>query len=295
MTEPPQSATDHELRTTAPQLSTRLGRRANVDQVFDPAIPTNPSLVEFNRVLWKYEDCLTKEARIWWNVISLKKYLQEGVVPRGLRLRKTPTTVFSTKFQAEWDSILTKASLSLISLIVTEEENKLKVLQQEVAKASEDLEHFRHLHNYSTNYHRVEEKLEKLEEQIAATKRSKFLRDSEDFQTGKVYAWFQSTLKKFSKPNKNTFNRTTSKKNVNQAVTHESRSENKAYRPDAEEYRKTKRSNKDSGAEDNSRQSKNDKGPLGQEFQHSPQTDQPGGPAGNTRTKNLLRQTNKEP
>lgn len=57
------------------------------------------------------------------------------MVPRGLRIRKRPTTIYSEVFTSEWNKILTKCSLSVMDLIVKYETDNVKNLQQEIKEA----------------------------------------------------------------------------------------------------------------------------------------------------------------
>lgn len=56
------------------------------------------------------------------------------MVPRGLRLRKSPTTIFSESIMNEWYAILSNCSLSLMKLIMQQETIKMQALQEEIKK-----------------------------------------------------------------------------------------------------------------------------------------------------------------
>lgn len=62
------------------------------------------------------------------------------MVPRGLRLRKSPTTIFSESFMNEWYAILSNCSLSLMKLIMQQETIKMQALQEEISAARVELD-----------------------------------------------------------------------------------------------------------------------------------------------------------
>lgn len=49
----------------------------------------------------KLEKLLTQVTRIWWDHNTLIKYVDKRMIPRGLRMHKRLTTLYSTMFQEE--------------------------------------------------------------------------------------------------------------------------------------------------------------------------------------------------
>lgn len=70
-------------------------------------------------------------------------------IPRGLRLRKLPTTIYSDHFIEEWNAILSKCSLDLMGLIVKQEEAKLVELRSHIVVMQKEIyEKFSTIANY---------------------------------------------------------------------------------------------------------------------------------------------------
>lgn len=65
------------------------------------------------------------EMRTSWDANTLRMYTDRDMIPRGLRLKKIPTTIYSTEFTKEWNQILSKCSGDLIKLIIRYEDTKL--------------------------------------------------------------------------------------------------------------------------------------------------------------------------
>lgn len=102
------------------------------------------------------EDLLLREMRIWWDLSTLKKYMEKNMVPRGLRIRKFPSTACTEEFKLRWEQVLTDCSLNLMKVIVSQEESMLQetkemiVTLQNTVKEYSDLDSFNSLDDHIT-------------------------------------------------------------------------------------------------------------------------------------------------
>lgn len=62
-----------------------------------------------------------KELRVWWDFTTLNTYMEHKMIPRGLRLNKNTTSVYTPEFQSQWEKALSNCSFTLMSLIITQE------------------------------------------------------------------------------------------------------------------------------------------------------------------------------
>lgn len=189
MTDPSNSQVPSTQTISGRLQPSRETRRQQFEALFNQTTPVVQQNLDLKKVLKQYEDAHNRELRIWWNVTALKKYHQERIIPRGLRLRKAPTTVYSQEFSIRWNEILTEASLKLIALIIEVEEEKLKQYEIEIDQIVSNLEPLKTLQSFESTFKLVEDRLETLEKSILDLKHRKYLRDVEDYQLDQVQSW----------------------------------------------------------------------------------------------------------
>lgn len=60
------------------------------------------SKVNLNKQMGDLEKHLKKETRIWWDFTILQVYIEKSMIPRGLRIKKIPTIVYSESLLDKW-------------------------------------------------------------------------------------------------------------------------------------------------------------------------------------------------
>lgn len=138
-------------------------------------------------LLKKLKSLKLKETRLWWDQATLKSYIEKQMVPRGLRINKRTATVYSQTFTAEWNDILTQCSLDLMKLIVKYENDSLKTVGSEITRLQSIITSAVLAPNLSRLQREIEQNIQKLEAHIIETKKSKFRRDTQDYEKGQVY------------------------------------------------------------------------------------------------------------
>ncbi|XP_075187606.1 uncharacterized protein LOC142258938 [Anomaloglossus baeobatrachus] len=123
------------------------------------------------------------------------------MVPRGLRIRKTPTFIFNEDFHTEWNRILTTCSIELMNLIIREEEKKIKTLDVQIKEIQSYLND-----NYdATDFQKLNEKfltnIKKIEDNITQYKQRKYKRDTHDYKTNQIYTWHTTRKSILKNPN----------------------------------------------------------------------------------------------
>lgn len=69
--------------------------RSKLAQVFSTTGNVSNSDVNIQECFSNLERLLTSELKTWWDHKSLKMYFEKKMIPRGLRLRKTPTMIYA--------------------------------------------------------------------------------------------------------------------------------------------------------------------------------------------------------
>lgn len=71
---------------------------------------------------------MERELRMWWDKVTLQKYLECGRIPRGLRIHKNPTFGLEDEdFINRWDETLEECSNSLMRLIIQKHSRDRKI------------------------------------------------------------------------------------------------------------------------------------------------------------------------
>ncbi|XP_073511436.1 formyl peptide receptor 2-like [Phyllobates terribilis] len=150
----------------------------------------NPSDVNDMSALFKQlEKLMLNETKVWWDQTTLSNYMHKNMIPRGLRIKKIPTTIYSEEFVVNWNQLLSDCSLNLMRLIIKHEESKLSELQKEIEATHNKLEQYKINPDYQTYNDRIQQAVSRLETTIMTRKKSKFQRDQMDYSQQQVYDW----------------------------------------------------------------------------------------------------------
>lgn len=164
-------------------------RSAKLAQVFDDEDFVDGSGVGIKECFNKMEKLLISEMKTWWDHNSLKKYVDKPMIPRGLRLKKTPTTMYTESFDTDWQIALSTCSITLMKLIISQEETKLQTLEGEINNTRLELDKYKDAEGFNMLNEKMTKNVDKLEQSIMQTKISKFKRDVEDYTNNQVYTW----------------------------------------------------------------------------------------------------------
>lgn len=89
--------------------------------------------VELDEIFNSVKLLLERKSNVYWHTAYLEKYIDESIVPFGLRLRffphfKKPSEGFKTK----WENTLTGCSMVLMTLLIEEHKEELKAIDLEL-------------------------------------------------------------------------------------------------------------------------------------------------------------------
>lgn len=87
--------------------------------------PCNALRNDAIQTMRELEKNMSQQLRTCWNTTTLEQYLEKGMVPRGLRIKKNPLFQSTEEFQTQWNTILSECFPKLICSIITSEKEKL--------------------------------------------------------------------------------------------------------------------------------------------------------------------------
>ncbi|KAJ1118747.1 hypothetical protein NDU88_006934 [Pleurodeles waltl] len=170
-------------------------RISKVDQVFNSTgsgIPssTTTNLLSAKSTFQALEKSLKKETSKWWEVASLKKYLENDRIPRGLRILILPPTDTTTpEHLQKWEANLKLASTNIIKQLIEISQDEYEKHRTEVDKLTQNIEEANWREITTQNYAILNNIIGRYEEDIIQRKNRKFRRDLHDYQQGRVYTF----------------------------------------------------------------------------------------------------------
>ncbi|KAJ1169061.1 hypothetical protein NDU88_000967 [Pleurodeles waltl] len=173
----------------------REQRNSKLDQVFNTsdAGTLNPVTTNFasaKSTFLALEKSLKKETAKWWEVASLKKYLENDRIPRGLRiLIFPPTDTTSQERLQKWEANPKMASINMIQQLIDISQEEYERHKQEVDQLTQRIEEANWGDITTKNYAILNNIIDNYESDIIQRKNRKFRRDLRDYQQGKVYTF----------------------------------------------------------------------------------------------------------
>lgn len=138
----------------------------------------------------KLEKVMSKEIRAYWESCTLSEYITSEHVPRGLRIKKFPTfELIDEDHKKRWTDSLSRCSVELMSIIISSKQKEIETLQMEISKIQDDIKPLQGLADFKDLDKVLNERLNRLENEIIESKKEKMLRDKLDYDTDSVYVW----------------------------------------------------------------------------------------------------------
>ncbi|KAJ1114117.1 hypothetical protein NDU88_002356 [Pleurodeles waltl] len=176
-------------------LNRRQQRNAKLDQVFNTSDAGTPNsgitnLTSAKSTFLALEKSLKKETAKWWEVASLKKYLDNDRIPRGLRiLIFPPTDTTSQESLQKWEANLKMASMNMIQQLIDISQEQYERHKQEVDQLTQRIDEANWGDITTKNYAILNNIIDNYEADIIQRKNCKFRRDLRDYQQGRVYTF----------------------------------------------------------------------------------------------------------
>ncbi|KAJ1191524.1 hypothetical protein NDU88_000840 [Pleurodeles waltl] len=176
-------------------LNRREQRHSKLDQVFNvsDAGTLNSATTNFasaKSTFLALEKSLKKETAKWWEVASLKKYLEHNRIPRGLCiLIFPPTDTTSQEHLQKWEANLKMASINMIHQLIDISQEEYERHKQEVDQLTQRIDDANWGDITIKNYAILNNIIDSYESDIIQRKNRKFRRDLRDYQQGRVYTF----------------------------------------------------------------------------------------------------------
>ncbi|KAJ1130612.1 hypothetical protein NDU88_008963 [Pleurodeles waltl] len=176
-------------------LNRREQRNAKLDQVFNTSDTGTPNSGNINLTSAKstflaLEKSLKKETAKWWEVASLKKYLDNDRIPRGLRiLIFPPIDTTSQDTLQKWEANLKMASMNMIQQLIDISQEQYERHKQEVDQLTQRIDEANWGDISTKNYAILNNSIDNYEADIIQRRNRKFRRDLRDYQQGRVYTF----------------------------------------------------------------------------------------------------------
>ncbi|XP_073430620.1 uncharacterized protein [Dendrobates tinctorius] len=150
----------------------------------------------------RLKNLCNKKTRIWWNKSFLERYVDKGLIPRGLRVQVFPSFSISDEiFRQKWEEVSSVCSKGYMELLIKSNEKTLSELEDEINHIQLELREKMHAQSLAKFNTELEEDFTKWEQDIVSSKTKKYQRDVNDFANNRAYRWrriqgeFRSTRK----------------------------------------------------------------------------------------------------
>ncbi|KAJ1148253.1 hypothetical protein NDU88_001090 [Pleurodeles waltl] len=154
----------------------------------------------------KLERLRKQELARWWDITTLKRYLELKQVPRGLRVIIFPSFEdLDPDLLGEWEHLISSTSFSMINILIKHADRKRTKLLQDIASLEEEIKNLNLPEATDKNHTIMREILTGYQLYIKDKKMRKLVRDDNDYSNGRIYTF----ARKFDQFNKDSSNRPT--------------------------------------------------------------------------------------
>ncbi|KAJ1162146.1 hypothetical protein NDU88_002622 [Pleurodeles waltl] len=153
----------------------------------------------------KLERLRKQELARWWDITTLKRYLELKQIPRGLRVIIFPSFEdLDPDLLGEWEHLISSTSFGMINILIKHADRKRDKLLQDITSLEEEIKNLNLTEATDKNYTIMREILTGYQLYIKDKKMRKLIRDDNDYTNGRIYtfAW------RFDQVNKESSNRT---------------------------------------------------------------------------------------
>ncbi|XP_056376039.1 uncharacterized protein LOC130369507 [Hyla sarda] len=187
--------------------NTRLNRRS---MMFDTLVTSTPFIgtvmsssdpagtvkvndfEQMKSLFFELEKLSAEETHHQLDSAFLKVYLNEKLVPRGLRLRPIASFKEDTEFYSKWEYALNFCSSTLLQLLSEKRDSVVDHLSDKIDNCIFALSKFQHLPEYTEWQLSHNTKSLKLEKEILQKKLTKLNRDRNDYQNNNIKYWLKT-------------------------------------------------------------------------------------------------------
>lgn len=167
-----------------------LNRQMDPECVFSSNHEMADCEEDFSGTLKTLDNPLEKQIKVWWDVFTFEHYQKENLIFRSLRWEVSPQDGLNDQqYVDEWREFFNKAGRDLQSLVLSRKQIKLGLINEKIRIIQEKLEPIKDSNQIKEFNSNIKKKLEKIDRETQKKKVKKYMRDSNDFKTNKIYAW----------------------------------------------------------------------------------------------------------
>ncbi|KAJ1135369.1 hypothetical protein NDU88_001809 [Pleurodeles waltl] len=171
-------------------------------KMISPHTGTNsPSKEGLKHRFIKLETLKKQELARWWDVTTLKHYLELKQVPRGLRVIIFPTfDDLDPDLLGEWEHLISSTSFGMINILIKHADSKRDKLLLDIVSLDEEIKNLNLPEATDKNYAILKDILNGYQLYIKDKKMRKLNRDENDYSNGRIYTF----ARRFDQVNKDT-------------------------------------------------------------------------------------------
>ncbi|CAH2319491.1 Hypothetical predicted protein [Pelobates cultripes] len=167
----------------------------------EPALPPKDQRKDIRSFIHQLGKLMEREVQIWWDIATLDFYVNNNIVPRGLRLFKRSTYKrHDPTLLKKWDQLLDKGSLLLMVFLINEKKKDLTQLDQEITQLKSTIRPLVENGDYVELLDTIERRVKDIEMNIRENKRKKIMRDQADYKTQTQRNWKKDQTLKYQPP-----------------------------------------------------------------------------------------------
>ncbi|KAJ1143385.1 hypothetical protein NDU88_009694 [Pleurodeles waltl] len=175
-----------------------------------------PSTQGLRQKFIKLERLRKQELARWWDITTLKRYLEIKQVPRGLRVIIFPSFEdLDPDLLGEWEHLISSTSFSMINILIKHLDRKRTKLLLDITSLEEEIKNLNLPEATDKNYTIMREILTGYQLYIKDKKMRKLVRDDNDYKNGRIYTF----ARKFDQVNKESNTRPTNIYTPAEAIT----------------------------------------------------------------------------
>ncbi|XP_069582751.1 uncharacterized protein [Ranitomeya imitator] len=136
------------------------------------------------------KELLYKRTKSWWNKSSLEQYVQRNLIPRGLRIQVFPS--FSLDDEAllkKWEDACNTCSRTFMEILIEIDKRTVDRLEVDIKSIQEKIQKNLSVEQLTNFDNDLNASFTKWESEVQKLKVTKFQRDLNDYQNGRIYKW----------------------------------------------------------------------------------------------------------
>ncbi|KAM4054174.1 uncharacterized protein ACNLHF_006617 isoform 1-T1 [Anomaloglossus baeobatrachus] len=138
-----------------------------------------------------------RRMRLWWNKAFMQRYVDRGLIPRGLRVQVFPSfNVTDETFKRDWEEAATACSRSFMGLLINNNEASLRAIDEEISVLQDRTTKELTPAELSNFHETMNKEFVKWEKELVSNKTKKYQRDVTDYKNQQVYRWKGTTRRR---------------------------------------------------------------------------------------------------